>query len=387
MKPKFAKWRNALSKMQGDSIGINLLLTRKCNLTCDHCMYASSPKMSDNWMTFEDLRSIETFCDQLDELDVRPMINLVGGEPTLDLNQFERILRDVVQWDYPIEMTTNGWWLEDAEAFVRFARIIGGAPFLNIRISNTIWHKRGKHFPKDHKELESYLEDIASHVGETPKCDTCDGELSYSIGSDNCEYTCEKKCEPISQEDYHDKEAMLNDRLYGAAQSLLEVIENHDLYLDRRIDSTEKISPVGRARMYNMGSQDGACHPTQDMKFTFMPGSPGGTPAPLYDACCNGGKLPLGNACDGALTLLALRHDYMKALHKEIPITYSSTAANNYNPGGGIRCHGCASFGAKWTRENIPSLRPKAAKFHAIIFNELKEINERAEEADSVLHS
>lgn len=138
------------------------------------------------------------------------------------------------------------------------------------------------------------------------------------------------------------------ERKVSGIQRVREGIENHHIYIDWQSQGDSKISPVGRAKINGIGYQDGACHATTDVKFTFMPTKEGERPGRLYDPCCNGGRVPLGFAGEG-MGLLRRRIDFMKALHKAYP---SPKKSNDPSPLRGERCRNCPSFGAKWLKEN-----------------------------------
>ena len=61
----------------------------------------------------------------------RTRLNLLGGEPTLDLERFALIHSHIshhpLSHDLEMEMTTNGWWLRSWKDTCRFAGIVGEA--------------------------------------------------------------------------------------------------------------------------------------------------------------------------------------------------------------------------------------------------------------------
>ena len=137
-----------------DDIHVNILLTRRCNYACFHCMYASGPTMPADQMRWEDLREIEGFLGELAKnlKDTNFSVNLVGGEPTLDMEHFNRVLETVSEWEFEreswnaspnLEMTTNGWWLEKPEDCAKFGNIVHKYledERLNVRISDSPYH-------------------------------------------------------------------------------------------------------------------------------------------------------------------------------------------------------------------------------------------------------
>lgn len=354
-----------------EDVSINLLLTRRCNYECEHCMYSAGPKMPAAYMRDEDLYAIREFLETLGK-NLLPStnfsINLVGGEPTLDMDRFKAILERIRDWRLPqnedeeeystrnlqIEMTTNGWWLEKYKDTAAFGKAVRQALIneeIRIRISNSIYHdrfraRRMEHLFK-HKEPSGYYNaretsPLESYFIDFYPEETCCGNDVYP--GEEC-----PECGEVY--DYLGQESMCVD-------SLREAAKNEFLYIDSKLASEEKVSPVGRAKKNEFGIQDGACHETDDIKFTFMPTLPGERPGRIYDVCCNGGHVPMGFADEG-INLFFKRMLFMQALHKKFPITKTSIG---HNDGQGYRCLNCPSFGAKWVRENASKIEKTLKK-------------------------
>ena len=314
------------------SITVNLLLTRKCQYQCGHCMFSSSPTMPGDQMRWDDLNAIKSFIDQINEkadeydTDLHWSINLVGGEPTLDKDHFARTIDQVSRWGHQVEMTTNGWWLEDPQNIVKFSRAVWAHldSEMLIRISNSEYH-----LPWRSPELQQFFEPL---VGRKP---------SYSARPVNpLVGLLEDKIDQMWSE-AEDKEYCVKTESDTYYIDVLKVNAENDLiYIDNQRMGTRNVSPVGRAKKNQFGDQDGLCHSTDDVKFTFMPTKEGARPGRLYDPCCNGGKVPLGFADEG-LRLLIKRYLYMEALHSTFP-------GKDLH---GARCWACPSFGAKWMKQ------------------------------------
>jgi hypothetical protein len=103
---------------------IELMITRHCPYYCKHCMYDCGPKESKEYMSDKVLQKVKKQIDFLKELNAKPGINLVGGEPTINFEKFSHILSEVTTWNVPIQMTTNGWWLASQKNTERFFAIV-----------------------------------------------------------------------------------------------------------------------------------------------------------------------------------------------------------------------------------------------------------------------
>lgn len=117
-------------------------------------MYSCSSKESPDYMSDKILKKIKRQVRFLQSLSIPVVINLIGGEPTLNINKFEHIFNIVSTWGVGIMISTNGWWLRSNELTDRFFLIlsphiredgistskINGQPFI-IRVSDDKYHK------------------------------------------------------------------------------------------------------------------------------------------------------------------------------------------------------------------------------------------------------
>jgi hypothetical protein len=116
-----------LELLQQKGMTIELLITRKCNMYCSHCFYDCGPKESAKYMDAEMLTKVKKQIQFLRDLDIVPVINIVGGEPTVNLNEFKKVFDEIFSWNIDLTMSTNGWWLSSKEATKRFFDIISKA--------------------------------------------------------------------------------------------------------------------------------------------------------------------------------------------------------------------------------------------------------------------
>jgi MoaA/NifB/PqqE/SkfB family radical SAM enzyme len=114
---------------------IQLILTRKCNFRCAHCMFSCSsagPHMPE-----------EVFRKTLPLVEQAGAVNVVGGEPTLH-PEFGRLLEALTCAAGSVRLVTNGSWarggLQDILPMVRASKNLRER--FTVRISNDRWHLR-----------------------------------------------------------------------------------------------------------------------------------------------------------------------------------------------------------------------------------------------------
>jgi hypothetical protein len=151
-----AKFRpvDKLLEFMHDRVVVNLFLTEQCNFECGHCFYAASPRSPKGYMKKEMLDKIRHFVLTLREkYHANVDVNLIGGEPTLNLKEFKRCLDHVMDWrddtrmgSIEFEMTTNGWWLSKAKWTLEFFEAIlphcesDFGEGLTVRVSDDNYH-------------------------------------------------------------------------------------------------------------------------------------------------------------------------------------------------------------------------------------------------------
>lgn len=341
---------------------INLLLTRQCNYACAHCMYAASMKLPSGYMSDDDLEEIvagaEDCAQYLKGLSGEDYygisFNLVGGEPTLDLAEFARVLRffKYKQTSHDLfcefEMTTNAWWLERWDTTAAFMRAVSEGPDLRIRISDSPYHRAfrsaylnhlltGDTFKMRMGERYAIVEEMENRGLELGElfCANCDASFD---GDDACCYEC-KNCGSESGVCEVRQDAVMrkaHEVFPAYLRSLMaEMISDIELFVDHQ--DTAKVSATGRARALQLGGQDGACSPFGEQRLTFRPG------ATVHDVCCNGGACAVGHARDGRKLLLR-RASFMRFLDSKFGRHEYMTMQNN-------RCLGCATARREWMEQ------------------------------------
>ena len=336
---------------------LNLQLTTACGFDCRHCMYACHPiqKEKQPWMDEADIDQVLNLAAEFLQANHSVRINMIGGEPSLDLDRLDRLLGYLrghpKSQGISCEMTTNGWWLRSWETLCRFAEAVGPMlreSDLTIRISNSIYHdpfrtrtekliisedakqRRFGYGERMASRLETALEcpfDYYEFIALCPECNAALGDQ-----------TCSQCGLEISEDDY----AAAQDKAYAApghewVGELLRACREDRLYVDARVSDDSKVSPVGRAAKNGIGHQATACWDGTSI-FTVAPGGR------LQGVCCTGGHVPIGHARDGARQLYALAFRYIRSIEREFP---GPTPA---------RCRHCSAFASKWVSRQKPVL-------------------------------
>jgi hypothetical protein len=318
------------------ALHINMLLTKRCNFACAHCMYWAGPKQSGAYMSAQDLEDITGFARAVvDQTGCDITVNIVGGEPTLNLAEFERCLYHVsalladfpsgVQW----HMTTNGWWLRSPRTFGRFfsalmaARLLGD---ITVRISESPYHQpfRGREAPllralADGLEVFDYEAREVWGRSKRPEQGQDEPDDEFWERADDF---YERTLLPASAGLYWLQDLMRDNRFFVDVQE-----SHHTVSVGRAVDN------------HIDSNKSGSCSwngDEEEIMFTFEPGGK------LYDPCCNGGHVPLGHAREG-LALYLRRAAFMKAmLYRAKMERYS----------GSEKCLNCPAFGSNWLRDN-----------------------------------
>lgn len=121
-----------------EGITIEILLTEQCNFRCGHCMYDSGPNKPSKYISDDILSQIEKQVKFLKALNIKVKVNLIGGEPTLNLSKFEKVLKRVCSWNpQGVSISTNGWWLKSERTANEFIKIV--SPYINKDRKSHFW--------------------------------------------------------------------------------------------------------------------------------------------------------------------------------------------------------------------------------------------------------
>ena len=257
---------------------INLLITEQCNFACDHCMFSCSIKNDREYMSNDTLSHVVRWYNEIDQ---QGSVNIVGGEPTLNMKECKRIVEYLYRHDVRMEMTTNGWWLRSVKHIKKVVPILqmiidnGGM----IRISDSDFHRPFR------KGEDNYFEFRDELMGE------CEGrvciECASSIENDYCD---------CCKEEVDDWEYVTKDEDGMAAIARIDhFFEQHELYVDKQSSHGEHISSTGRAKEQFIGWQKPSCFDSNPI-VTLRPNGD------IRDLCCNGGYFPAGHISNNNLT-------------------------------------------------------------------------------------
>lgn len=337
-------------------------------------MYAAGPKLPGIYMTpsvmsqiisaMEDIKQELVLAGRTHEC-ARVSYNLVGGEPTLDMDSFATCVQYAAFKDLELEMTTNGWWLRSAETTAQFLRAV--RPWYlkfndgSIRISDSAYH-RSFRTPEEIRVLAwpgwkraTSSEDVwdlmeCLKYGDGPvdsvACPECEAQVAEDDFDDHTQNGCSVSFDTLREllleaQDRH-RESYLSELLQNQLAGMLSG-RDLSIYVDQQGTEADQISPVGRARANHItATQDGPCGKHEnELKFTFQPDGS------IYDFCCSGGKIAGGHARDGS-QLLYNHLDFMSLLFERYPVRDDPSRFGWNNPWQGARCRGCSHVAREW---------------------------------------
>lgn len=289
---------------------INLLLTHKCNLKCAHCMMEAGPDRPAAYLSEDAWLDIAGFAAELKQLGLSVEYNMVGGEPTLNLNEFERVCNLLASTGDCVEMTTNGWWMADVRNINKVAKallpLLESQQMESVRISNSAYHDTWRSKGWKPSRIANYKPALVDNLWDWSSEDGLLGALD----EDTLIY---------------DEEMAWRTRLNHHAIGLLDEV----LHADKQ--DAHGVTSTGRALENQLTWKSSSCGRYDRLMFTFNPD------ASIHDLCCNGGKVAAGHAREN-LALLWRRFDYLRHLHKEVP---------RYDD----RCGNCALTAIRWKNQ------------------------------------
>ncbi len=216
-------------------------------------MYASGPKRSEEYVSRDTLLKLMDFAEQAQAQGVSVTFNLVGGEPTLDLDQFIPLAEKLNdRFGGMVEMTTNGWWLFNVESLRRMNRFFAQTGWFDnsqfVRISNSPYHKafrdkKSTYILESQGSLKNYLKYPWEEFSFDVECPSC-GEAKLSPEGMRGDYKC--ACgEEVSERTYYEQQDLAYSRLDLDITCLSEAAESDKLYIDHHAGGLSEISPVG----------------------------------------------------------------------------------------------------------------------------------------------
>ena len=135
---------------------LDLLLTYKCNLECDHCFVFGSPDATGT-MKISDIREILKQAKKIKSMD---WIYFEGGEPVLYYPILLWGLREAKKQGFKTGFITNAYWatsVEDAREWLK--------PVSKIGISDAIISDDLFHYGNEEENLSKYASEAAKELG------------------------------------------------------------------------------------------------------------------------------------------------------------------------------------------------------------------------------
>lgn len=310
--------QQVIEAIEEDGLTISLLLTEQCNFKCRHCFYSCGPDLPKEYMGSDILTAVADQIALISECIEYPNIrvNLIGGEPTLNLAKFKEILSRVFSWLQDriiasVEMTTNGSWLHEDSDTIAFLKVIsevvpenylGLENGFTIRVSNDSWHDEFRpNRLRGEKRLEWALGNVWDNYTIFPVsiwCYECNTEFDSQIeDGDPCPI---KKCNGFAEI----TEELLTYYLLPDPEE--DGTHSNWIYAEKHNADRGMVSPLGRGE--GVGCNDkckmGGCHAGYGGYISYIPD---GT---LHDICSSGSRFPARTVHDDPFELMAMAMDF-----------------------------------------------------------------------------
>jgi len=311
--------RDVLAHMQQDrQATVSLMITEFCNFECDHCFYGCSNRNPRKYISNDTLGIVYQRIRELNDYLINVTVNIIGGEPTANLKEFERVWNTVDGWrDYPdigMEMTTNGWWLKSAKTAREFFRAIeystrGGVGIedgLSIRISGDQFHDTFRDF-----DAKRVLESV------------------FDYGAINDEYVLYEEIGICTECGHQPRDKYRSDCPKCKAKDSVVLEEGNDyiqlpendpnmpwIYVEEDHLGYDGVIPSGVRGQFGRNVSEYHCTEGCDVrsmkgcyfdeKLTFLPNGK------HTDGCCRGSLMPFGDVSDHFLVLMALNWNFLE---------------------------------------------------------------------------
>ena len=135
---------------------LDLLLTYRCNLECDHCFVFSSPDAKGT-MKISDVREILKEAKKMGSIE---WIYIEGGEPVLYYPILLLGLREAKKLGFKTGFITNAYWatsIEDAKEWLK--------PMVEMGVSDAIISDDLFHYGEEEENLAEYAFQAAKELG------------------------------------------------------------------------------------------------------------------------------------------------------------------------------------------------------------------------------
>jgi hypothetical protein len=309
-----------IEQAKNNTVTINLLVTLQCTLACRHCFFGCSPKGSQGredlgtvYMSNDVLGAVWVMVQRFQELDVNVEVNVIGGEPTINLNRFSEIMDIVGSWGVKVTMVTNGWWLARPETSRRFFQAIqhlvdtDGDPeeSISVRISNDAWH--------DEWRKQKLMNDISCLWRDSDYAEwVCE---DYEMYCSNCGRTQEtgdvcEECENATFRDYYNH--------------IVPEPNPNGPWI--HMEQEKQYTPIQSGYCQVAGSEI-TCDSNSHYDLSFEPDGA------LMDICCRGSYLRAGTVYDDPIELLCYADMFLQDKHP--------------------RCGTCMEDAREWVEQNL----------------------------------
>ncbi len=154
---------------------LDLLLTYKCNLECDHCFVFGSPDAK-GVMKISDIREILKEAEKIESIE---WIYFEGGEPVLYYPVLLWGLRAAKSLGYKTGLITNAYWatsIEDAKEWL--------SPIVGIGVSDVVLGDDSFHYTKEEENLAKHAYQAAKALGLPVSKISLEDPKEYLIGRD-----------------------------------------------------------------------------------------------------------------------------------------------------------------------------------------------------------
>lgn len=135
---------------------LDLLLTYKCNLECDHCFVFGSPDAKGT-MKISDVREILKQAKKIKSVD---WICIEGGEPVLYYPILLLGLREAKRQGFKTGFITNAYWATSVEDAKEWLKPISGIGISDLIVSDDLFH-----YGKEEENLSKYAFQAAKELG------------------------------------------------------------------------------------------------------------------------------------------------------------------------------------------------------------------------------
>jgi len=135
---------------------LDLLLTYKCNLECDHCFVFGSPDATGT-MKISNIREILKQARKIKSVD---WIYIEGGEPVLYYPILLWGLREAKRQGFKTGFITNAYWALSAEDAKEWLKPISEIGISDLIVSDDLFH-----YGKEEENLSEYAVQAAKELG------------------------------------------------------------------------------------------------------------------------------------------------------------------------------------------------------------------------------